>query len=102
VDTLFRSAAQAYGSDVIGVVLSGMLDDGTAGLIAIKQHGGVAVVQDPADAVFPSMPTSAARYADPDHVVALEKIAPLLVDLVRDGCERRRAATDTGGPTMAE
>jgi two-component system chemotaxis response regulator CheB len=90
IDTLFRSAAHAYGPAVIAVVLSGMLDDGTAGLIAVKQHGGVAVVQDPAEAVFPSMPANAVRFADPDHVVALDKIAPLLAGIVDEWSEQRR------------
>lgn len=91
VDTLFRSAAHAYGPAVIGVVLSGTLDDGTAGLLAIKHHGGVAVVQDPADAAFPSMPASAVRFAEPDHIVPLAKVAPLLAGIV-DEWTRERAA----------
>src|SRR5437588_6222847 len=91
VDTLFRSAAHAYGPAVVGVVLSGTLDDGTAGLIAIKQHGGMAVVQDPAEAVFPSMPANAARFADPDHILPLDKVAPLLAEIVGDGSQERRA-----------
>jgi len=91
VDTLFRSAAHAYGPAVIAVVLSGMLDDGTAGLIAVKQHGGVTIVQDPADAVFPSMPTSAVRFADPDHVTPLEKVAPLVAGLVEEWWLERNA-----------
>jgi len=102
VDTLFRSAARAYGPDVIGVVLSGTLDDGTAGLIAIKQHGGVAVVQDPTEAVFPGMPASAARFADPDHIVTLDKLPALLTELARESASRRRAALERGGATMAE
>jgi two-component system chemotaxis response regulator CheB len=84
VDRLFTSIAHVFGPRGIGVVLSGMLDDGTAGLQAIRRKGGVAVVQDPADAVFPGMPTSAVRFADPQHVVPLMQIGPLLKELVMD------------------
>ena len=102
VDTLFRSAAQAYGPDVIGVVLSGTLDDGTAGLVAIEDNGGIGVVQDPAEAVFPGMPTSAVRYADPDHVVPLDKLAPLLVSLVDARVAEGRPHAQTGAAAMSD
>ena len=82
IDVLFRSAAAAYGPRAIGVVLTGMLDDGTAGLWAIKDRGGFAVVQKPDTAEHPSMPESAARYVAVDASVALEDMAAELVRLV--------------------
>lgn len=81
IDALFRSAARSHGAGVIGVILSGVLDDGTAGLAAVKAAGGRTVVQDPADALYPAMPESAISYVDPEHVVATAGIAPLLAEL---------------------
>src|SRR5262245_43839903 len=83
IDPLFRSAAATFGGRVIGVVLSGALSDGTAGLRAIKRCGGLAVVQDPADALVPAMPRSAMRNADVDHVVGIDEMADLLQNLIR-------------------
>jgi two-component system chemotaxis response regulator CheB len=82
VDPLFRSAAQVYGPLAIGVVLTGNLDDGVAGLWTVKQLGGVAIAQDPADALFPSMPQNAIRHVPVDHVAPVAEIGPLLVDLI--------------------
>lgn len=82
VDPLFRSAAVAHGSDVIGVVLTGMLDDGTAGLIAIQKCGGVTVVQDPKDAAYPEMPQSVINNLKVDHCVPLARMGALLEQLV--------------------
>ena len=79
VDPLFRSAAYSYGPRVIGVVLSGALDDGTAGLWTIKRYGGLAVVQHPDDAEVPSMPESAMKEIDVDHAVPIAEMADLLV-----------------------
>ena len=83
IDPLFRSAARVYGPRVIGVILSGSLDDGTAGLWAVKKLGGIAIVQDPNDALFPSMPANALQYVSVDYSVPLKQVAPLLVDLTR-------------------
>jgi two-component system chemotaxis response regulator CheB len=82
VDPLFRTAAHTYGPRVVGVVLTGMLDDGTAGLLAIKRRGGIAVVQDPVGAAFPDMPQSALDYVDLDYVVSLDAMGSLLAELV--------------------
>lgn len=82
VDALFRSAAVSYGAGVIGVVLTGMLHDGTAGLDFIKRCGGRAVVQTPEDAEFPSMPYTAMRNVAVDYVVALSDMGALLQELV--------------------
>ena len=84
VDPLFRTAAQVFGPAAIGVVLSGNLDDGAAGLWAIKRLGGTAIVQDPADAMFPSMPANVLQYVKTDHRVPLRAIAPLLVRLTAE------------------
>jgi two-component system chemotaxis response regulator CheB len=81
IDALFRSAADSYGPRVVGVVLTGNLDDGTAGLHAVKCQGGVAIVQDPRDAAVPAMPQSALRNVKVNHCVPLAKIGPLLVQL---------------------
>ena len=82
VDPLFRSAARWYGPRAIGVVLTGSLDDGTAGLLAIKKSGGVAIVQDPQEAVAPSMPQSALDIVSVDYVATIEEISQLLQQLV--------------------
>lgn len=84
IDPTMRSAALYYGPRVIGVVLTGALDDGTAGLNTIKQRGGVTVVQDPVDAMYSSMPTSAIHYVDVDHVAPLSEIGSLLANLARE------------------
>ena len=83
VDVLFRSAAVHYGSRVVGAVLTGMLDDGTAGLIAVKRCGGISTVQDPADAVWPDMPRNALQRDSVDHCLALPALAAMLDTLSR-------------------
>jgi two-component system, chemotaxis family, protein-glutamate methylesterase/glutaminase len=84
IDPMFRSAAVTFGPRVIGIVITGNLDDGTAGLLAIKRRKGIAVVQDPNNALFPSMPASAAAHVDTDYVVRLDEIPSLISRLVRE------------------
>jgi two-component system, chemotaxis family, protein-glutamate methylesterase/glutaminase len=84
VDPLFRSAAYSYGEQVIGVVLSGALDDGTAGLWAIKNRGGIAIVQDPCDAQVPSMPEHALQAVEIDYQVSVDQMGSLLTHLAAE------------------
>jgi two-component system chemotaxis response regulator CheB len=115
VDPLFRSAANAYGPRCIGVILSGVLDDGTAGLLAIKRLGGLAVIQDPAEALFPGMVASAQRHVAVDHCLPAAEIAPLLARLAHEPAaegvspvprdieiEDRLARVERAGPVEGE
>lgn len=90
VNALFRSAAVAFGGRVIGMVLTGLLDDGTEGLIAITAAGGLSVIQDPDDAAWPSMPRNALKRDHVSHVAPISELGPLLARLV----------TEEAGPTV--
>ncbi len=93
VDPLFRTAARYYNNRVIGVVLSGALDDGTAGLIAIKSRGGIAIVQEPDDALYSGMPRSALENAEVDYCLPASDIASVLTRLVNEPVEREEGGT---------
>jgi two-component system chemotaxis response regulator CheB len=82
IDPLFRSAAVAYGPRAVGVILSGSLHDGTVGLREIKRAGGLAIIQDPNDTEWPSMPLSALRHVNVDHIAPASQIGTLLQELV--------------------
>jgi two-component system chemotaxis response regulator CheB len=92
VDPLFRSAAQTYGPRVVGIILTGYLDDGTAGLWTVKQLGGTAIVQDPDDALVPFMPQNALAHVNVDYCLPVEEIAPLLVRLTTETAEEEEGA----------
>ncbi len=81
IDPLFRSAAQVYGPGAVGIVLSGYLDDGSAGVFRIKEAGGTVVIQDPEDAIVGDMPRNAAERVQPDYSVPIRELAPLMVQL---------------------
>jgi two-component system, chemotaxis family, protein-glutamate methylesterase/glutaminase len=91
VDPLFRSAARAVGPRAIGVVLSGSRDDGAAGLASIVARGGTAVVQDPADALYPSMPSAALARVSTEHVAPAAKLGPIIAQLTATDMPDSRA-----------
>ncbi|RWB73035.1 MAG: chemotaxis protein CheB [Mesorhizobium sp.] len=84
IDPLFRSAAATYGPAVVGVVLTGQLNDGTSGLLAIKDCGGYTIVQEPREATARSMPLSAIRHMKVDKVCTLDEMARLFIELAFD------------------
>ena len=84
IDPLFRSAALAFGPEAIGVVLTGTMDDGAAGVRALAARGGTVLVQDPEDALYPAMPINAIAAEDPEYVAPVAEIAGLVCRLVRE------------------
>ena len=103
IDPLFASAARTYGSKVIGVLLTGRLNDGTAGLYEIKRQGGITIVQDPDDAISRSMPASALKHVRVDHCVPMADMPCILMQTCNDVAARKQGsrATATGGPFHA-
>lgn len=91
INVTFRSAAITYGNRTIGVLLSGMLDDGAAGIWEISNRGGTTIVQDPDDAVFPSMPLNALRDARVDYRVCSSEIGPLISKLASGEMEPKKS-----------
>ena len=88
IDPLFRTAAHSYGPRVVGVVLSGNLNDGTAGLLAVKQHRGIAIAQSLESALYQGMPRSAIEHVEMDHVLAPSEIPLLLTELALEPVQR--------------
>jgi two-component system, chemotaxis family, protein-glutamate methylesterase/glutaminase len=102
VDTLFRSAARSYRTALIGVVLTGALDDGSAGALAIKSRGGTLVVQDPDDAEVPDMPANVIRQVKADHCVKLTQMPGVLQRLVAKNGKRDLPEVTSGDCAAAE
>ncbi|MDO8861629.1 chemotaxis protein CheB [Haliea sp. E1-2-M8] len=94
IDPLFRSAAVAYGNRVIGIILTGYLDDGTSGMLAIKRCGGVCIAQDPEDAAYPDMPQSVIANVGADYCLPVAQMGALLSDLVSRKLPARKQAPD--------
>jgi two-component system, chemotaxis family, protein-glutamate methylesterase/glutaminase len=103
IDPMFRSAARAYGPRIAGLILSGHLDDGAAGLLAVRMAGGLAIAQDPAEALCPEMPSRAIQYAGADQVLPIREIAALLIDATRMSAPATASVTNSSiGNAMEE
>lgn len=102
IDPTFRSAALAHGPRVIGVVLTGCLDDGTGGLMVVHAHGGAAIVQNPSSAMYPSMPESALRMVPDAHTATLKEMPELIAKLVSEPLEDLRPAGVTDALTIPD
>ena len=89
IDALFRSAAYVYRTRVIGIILTGALDDGTSGLWTIKRLGGMAICQDPEEATFPEMPKSVQEYVETDYTCGVAEMGDLLSRLVSERVEKK-------------
>jgi two-component system, chemotaxis family, protein-glutamate methylesterase/glutaminase len=95
IDALFRSAAYSYGSRVIGVVLTGLLDDGTSGMWSVKRLGGTGIIQKPDDAQYPSMPDNVLQHVDVDYQVPIADLTPLLCRLIEETVPNKPELTET-------
>lgn len=93
VDVLFRSAAYNYGSRVIGIVLSGMLNDGTSGMWSVKHRGGLCIIQDPDDALFESMPLNVLHEVDVDYSIPVKEMSMLLQELINENAPKMHEIT---------
>ncbi len=104
LDPLFRSVARTYGERAIGVVLSGTLDDGSAGLRILRERGGATIAQDPEEALYPGMPQSAIDHGAVEHVVKISEMADLVGALIDKPVERNGSPPDerppAPGPTL--
>jgi len=104
IDPLFRSAAKFHGSAVIGVILTGRLNDGTSGLYEIARRGGTTIVQDPGEALCPDMPASALKHVAVDHCVPLDGVARVLFHVCKEIASHPKEpvrAKEAGGPFHA-
>lgn len=94
IDVLFRSAAAAYSTRAIGIILTGMLDDGTTGMLAIKRSGGTIIVQDPNEAEYPDMPLSVINNMEVDHCTALSKMGKVVSSITKTNPKEMEAPAD--------
>lgn len=89
IDVLFRSAAVAYGHYAIGIIITGLLDDGTAGMLAIKRCGGICIVQDPNEAEYPDMPLSVLNHLEADYCISLADMGFTLQELTKNDVTKK-------------